>query len=158
MNSVTVRPAQESDLEMLFQHQLDDDYNKMATFGAADPKDKVAFLAHKRKIIADPDCLFYTVELNQTPIGTVGSFWFDGERDLGYGIAKEYWGKGLATQAVRSFLSVEQIRPLGARVAVHNVASIRILEKCGFQRVGSEKGFSDFLNCEIEENIYSLHE
>jgi RimJ/RimL family protein N-acetyltransferase len=128
----------------------------MAAFGAANPKDKAAFLAHRRKIIADPDCLFCTVEWNQTPIGTVGSFWFDGERDLGYGIAKEYWGKGLTTQAVQALLSIEPIRPLGARVAVHNAASIRILEKCGFQRIGSDKGFSDFLNREVEEHIYSL--
>ncbi len=156
MNSIMIRPAQESDLEILFQYQLDDDYNKMAAFGTANPKDKTAFLAHRRKIIADPDCLFYTVEWNQTPIGTVGSFWFDGERDLGYGIAKEYWRKGLTTQAVQAFLPIEPIRPLGARVAVHNAASIRILEKCGFQRIGSDKGFSDFLNREVEEHIYSL--
>jgi RimJ/RimL family protein N-acetyltransferase len=39
----------------------------------------------------------------------------------------------VATEALAAFLRLEQIRPLYAGVAKHNVASIRVLQKCGFR-------------------------
>jgi RimJ/RimL family protein N-acetyltransferase len=156
MAELTIRNARESDLEVFYQQQLDPEYNRMAAFGAAVPEDRIAFMDHKHKILRDPSCLFYTIELDLEPIGNIGSFFFDGERDLGYGIAKEHWGKGYTTRAVQAFLLIENTRPLGARVAVHNSGSIRVLEKCGFVCVKTEHGFSDFLQTTVEEKIYSL--
>jgi RimJ/RimL family protein N-acetyltransferase len=72
--------------------------------------------------------------------GNVVSFEQDGEREVGYWIGREYWGKGVATEALSQFLDhVEVRRPLYAGVAKHNVASIRVLEKCGFTIVGKEE-------------------
>jgi RimJ/RimL family protein N-acetyltransferase len=42
-------------------------------------------------------------------------------------------GRGVATQALAAFLGLEPVRPLYAGVAKHNVASIRVLQKCGFK-------------------------
>lgn len=56
----------------------------------------------------------------------------DEERDVGYWIGREHWGKGVATAALASFLTLLEERPLFAHVAEHNVGSIRVLEKCGF--------------------------
>jgi RimJ/RimL family protein N-acetyltransferase len=156
MADVTIRPAQESDLEAFYQLQLEPEYNRMAAFGSANPEDKIAFMNHKHKILRDPSCLFYAIELNLEPIGNIGSFFFDGERDLGYGIAREHWGKGFVTRAVQAFLLIENTRPLGARVAAHNPGSIRVLEKCGFAFVKTDHGFSDFLQTTVEEKIFSL--
>jgi RimJ/RimL family protein N-acetyltransferase len=156
MADLTIRNATESDLEALYRLQLDPEYNRMAAFGSAVPEDKTAFMDHKHNILCDPTCLFYTIELDLEPIGNIGSFFFDGERDLGYGIAKEHWGKGFATRAVQAFLLIENTRPLGARVAVHNLGSMRVLEKCGFIDVKTEHGFSDFLQTTVEEKIFSL--
>jgi [ribosomal protein S5]-alanine N-acetyltransferase len=153
---LTIRNAQESDLEAFYQLQLDPEYNRMAAFGRAVPEDRIAFMDHQNKILRDPSCLLYTIELNLEPIGNIGSFFFDGERDLCYGIAKEHWGQGFATRAVQAFLLIEKTRPLGARVAAHNLGSIRVLEKCGFVHVKSENGFSDFLQTTVEEKIFSL--
>ena len=61
-----------------------------------------------------------------------------GEREVGYWIGKEYWGRGIATRALSESLDYLQTRPLYARVARHNVASIRVLHKCGF-RISSEE-------------------
>ena len=156
MAEVSIRQAQESDFEALFRQQLDPEYNRMAAFGRAVPEDRIGFMAHKNKIVRDPSCLLYTIELDLEPIGNVGSFFFDGERDLCYGIAREHWGKGYVTRAVQAFLLIEQTRPLGARVAAHNPGSIRVLEKCGFVYVKSDHGFSDFLQTTVEEKIFSL--
>ena len=52
---------------------------------------------------------------------------------FGVQIDRAFWGRGVATEALSAFLCVEQTRPLYAGVAKHNVASIRVLEKCGFK-------------------------
>src|SRR5918999_1935703 len=45
-------------------------------------------------------------------------------------------GQGIATAALAAFLEELDTRPLYAHVATHNVGSIRVLEKCGFERTG----------------------
>ena len=66
------------------------------------------------------------------------SFEKSGEREVGYWIGREYWGKGVATRAVSTFLGHVKTRPLYAHVAKDNIASIRVLEKCGFKISGEE--------------------
>jgi hypothetical protein len=56
MAELTIRNAQESDLEALYQLQLDPEYNRMAAFGSAVPEDRTAFMNHKNKILRDPAC------------------------------------------------------------------------------------------------------
>lgn len=63
----------------------------------------------------------------------------DGEWELGYCTVQEMTGRGYATEAVRAFLPVimAQVgitRVMGVCLA-ENLASIRVLEKCGFRRV-----------------------
>ncbi len=54
-------------------------------------------------------------------------------RMVGYWIGKEYWGRGIASEALRLYLVEELQRPLLATVAEHNTGSIRVLEKAGFR-------------------------
>ena len=53
-------------------------------------------------------------------------------------IGREHWGKGIATRALSDFLVLEPARSLHAWAALHNLASIRVLEKCGFNTVINE--------------------
>jgi ribosomal-protein-alanine N-acetyltransferase len=60
-----------------------------------------------------------------------------GEVEIGYGLAKQYWGKGLASEAAAATLKYgfEQVR-LQRIIAVawpENVASLRVLEKLGMR-------------------------
>ncbi len=48
-------------------------------------------------------------------------------------VDRAFWDRGVATAALSAFLGLEPIRPLYAEVAKHNVASIRVLQKCGFK-------------------------
>ena len=59
-------------------------------------------------------------------------------REVTYWIGRSYWGKGIATRALNEFLTVDP-PPLHARVAYDNVASRRVLEKCGFRVIGTER-------------------
>ena len=43
-----------------------------------------------------------------------------------------------------------------ARVAADNVASRRVLEKCGFQVIGTDRGFAEARSAEIDELVLRL--
>ena len=72
-------------------------------------------------------------------IGFAGLKYLDdvGEVDLGYRFFKEHWGRGLATEASKAVLEygVETLQlPRIIGIAdIENKASIRVLEKIGFQ-------------------------
>jgi RimJ/RimL family protein N-acetyltransferase len=51
---------------------------------------------------------------------------------------------------------VETTRPLYARVASDNLASIRVLEKAGFQAVSEMLSYANARNVEIAETLLEL--
>jgi [ribosomal protein S5]-alanine N-acetyltransferase len=64
-----------------------------------------------------------------------------GERaEVGYWLAKPYWGRGIMTAVVgrlcRHAFDELALGKITAHVFVHNPASARVLEKCGFQQEG----------------------
>jgi RimJ/RimL family protein N-acetyltransferase len=131
---VRLRDVRRDDLTTLFEHQMDPEANRMANF---DARDRDAFMTHWEKILADETLVAKTVMHGDVILGNVVSWTHDGERDVGYWIGREHWGKGVATAALGALLAELQERPLFAHVAEHNVGSIRVLEKCGFSNVGS---------------------
>jgi RimJ/RimL family protein N-acetyltransferase len=66
------------------------------------------------------------------------------------------WGKGIATRALSEFVAGVEARPLHAHVAKHHVASIRVLEKCGFTLSGEDNGPDRAGGTIVEEFIYTL--
>lgn len=113
-------------------------------------------MAHWTKIMADETVTIKTILFNGQVAGNVVCFLQSGERAVGYWLGREYWGKGIATQALSEFLGYVKLRPLYAHVAKHNVGSKRVLEKCGFVVFGKGKGFPDASGQEIEEIILKL--
>ena len=131
---VNIRAVEESDLPTFFEHQADPDADRMANFEA---RDRESFMAHWAKIRRDETTLVRTIEVEGRVAGNVVSWEHDGERDVGYWVGREHWGKGVATAALSAFLDELDMRPLHAHVATHNIGSIRVLEKCGFVRTGA---------------------
>ena len=148
-----LRDVTEGDLPVFFEHQLDPEANRMAAFPA---RDRSAFMAHWTRILGDETITKKTVLLDGQVAGSVVSFEQDGNLEVGYWIGRRYWGRGVATAALSAFLGLVRARPLYARVAKHNVASIRVLEKCGFEISGEESGPSDFPGEEVEGFILKL--
>ncbi|MGB0881748.1 MAG: GNAT family N-acetyltransferase [Vicingaceae bacterium] len=54
------------------------------------------------------------------------------------------------------FIKSSTKRPLFGRTAFDNVASQKVLEKCGFKVIAKEKGFANARQQEIEEFVYQL--
>jgi len=155
-NTVVLRDVADSDLPILFEHQKDPEASHMAAFLPRDPSDRDAFLTHWRRILSDPTKITKAILWNGQLAGTVGSFLGDGKPQITYWIGKEFWGNGIATQALAELLRVVNDRPLYASAASDNVASIRVLEKCGFAMRGSAKAFAKARGTEIDEVFFEL--
>ena len=136
----------EDDLDVFFDHQREPEANRMAIFPA---RDREAFYAHWRRILADDSLIKKTIVDKAEVVGNVVSWQEDGRRLVGYWVGREFWGKGLATRAVRELAEEVTERPLHAWVATSNIGSIRVLEKCGFVRVGSRTE-------DVEELLFEL--
>lgn len=153
---VVLREVIEADLAIFFDQQLDPDANYMAAFAAEDPTDRAAFMAHWTKILADDTTINNTILFDGQVAGNIVSYEMFGEREVGYWLGRRFWGKGIATRALAAFLSLVTIRPLYARAAKDNAASLRVLQKCGFTIIGEDKGFANARGTEIEEYILTL--
>lgn len=130
---VVLRAVIDSDLPIFFEHQRDPEAITMAAFPS---REREAHMAHWARIMADPSNLLRTILVDGQVVGNLVSWDGMDGREVGYWVGREFWGRGIATRALRLFLSEAQTRPLIAHVARHNVASRRVLEKCGFVVTG----------------------
>jgi RimJ/RimL family protein N-acetyltransferase len=153
---ILLRPTRVSDLEKLFIFQLDEEANHLAAFTSKDPTDKVAYIDKYTKLVNDPTINNQTILMDNDIVGSIAKFEIDGDAEITYWIDKKFWGKGVATAALKKLLTIEKTRPIFGRVAFDNFGSQRVLEKAGFKKVGTDKGFANARQAETEEFIYKL--
>ena len=104
----------------------------------------------------DDSVIIKTILFDKRIAGHIASFIGYGDLEITYWIGREFWGKGIATEACAMFMSIISKRPVYARVAKDNIASVCVLEKCGFKIDGEDKGFANARGEEIEEYIMRL--
>ncbi len=131
---VQLRDTQADDLDAFFEHQTDAEAVAMAAFR---PRDREAFRRHWAHVLEDPRNSTRTVLVAGHVAGYVACFPQHDALHVGYWLGRPFWGKGIATAALAQLLGEVPARPLLARVAEHNLASRRVLEKCGFVQIGS---------------------
>ncbi len=121
---ITLRAATEADASLFFEHQEDAAAVRMV---AGPPKrDREAYFEHWIRTSKDPAVARRAIVVEGVP-------------EVCYWLGREFWGKGIASDALALFLKEEQRRPLVGRVAKRNPASIRVLQKCGFSIVSEDK-------------------
>ena len=155
-NTLELRDVSANDLPIFFAYKQDAEANYMAAFVAEDPADRQAFDAHWAKIMADKQTVNKTIVVDGNVVGHIAYFMQFGEPEISYWIDKTHWGKGIATRALAAFLELIPTRPLYARAVKDNAGSIRVLQKCGFEIVGEDKGFANGRGQEVEEFILKL--
>ncbi len=153
-----LREVRDEDLAVLFEQWADPVAARMAAFTAPDHMDWDAFERRWSRLRADETIIARAIVVDGEVAGTIGSWDDPGEREVTYWIGRSYWGKGIATDALKAFPIVDRSRPLHARVASDNVASRRVLEKCGFRVVATERSVAEARSAEIEELVLRLDE
>lgn len=156
ISALTLKPTTLSDIEIQFGFQLDPEANYLAAFTQKDPFDKQAYMEKYSKFLTDDTIHPQTIWLDGVMVGSIAKYMMHGDAQITYWIDKAYWGKGIASAAVKAFLGIESARPIFGCTAFDNFGSQRVLEKAGFVRVGSDRGFANGRNAEVEEFIYKL--
>ena len=162
---------------------------KLRTWRLSDAKDLAAALNHrsvlnnlrdglpfpyteqdaKEYIIAtlsanEDDTFAYAITLDDRVIGSIGAFRQGNihrqTAELGYYLAKEYWGRGIMTDAIRQLcghiFETTDILRIYADPFSYNDGSRRALEKAGFTREGTMKGSAVKNGKVVDMTLYSL--
>jgi [ribosomal protein S5]-alanine N-acetyltransferase len=144
LGDLSVRSWRKDDLQALLHHA--NNPNIAANLRDQFPhpytrRDGLDFLDFARS--QDPESAF-AVDYGGEAVGGVG---FHLGRDIsristemGYWLGEEFWGRGFATRVVRAAsewaFDNYKLTRVYAFVFSHNVGSIRVLEKAGFEREG----------------------
>jgi RimJ/RimL family protein N-acetyltransferase len=103
-------------------------------------RDAEAFLAAPRDPMLPSLLIFERTQAEARLVGSCGlARRSSGAVELGYWIARPFWGRGLATEACTALIAVARalaLRQLEASHFIDNPASARVLEKLGFSATG----------------------
>ena len=152
-DEVRLRAVEASDLDAFYEHQADPEAAAMAAFQS---RHRDQFDAHWAKILLDDAVVARTILADGIVAGGINSWQTDDQRLVGYWIGREHWGRAVATRALDQFVNEVPDRPIYAHVAAHNAGSIRVLQKCGFQRDHAQEARTPKPEDEIEEFIFVL--
>lgn len=152
---IVLREVHGSDLPVFFRQLNDPEALHMAAFTPKDPADRDAFDAHWKRIRASED-VQRTILADGDVVGSAAVYGEPGEREVTYWIDRAYWGRGIATAALRELIVQVPERPLYARAAADNAASLRVLHKCGFRVAAQASGYANARGAEIDELVLTL--
>ncbi|MDQ3708653.1 MAG: GNAT family N-acetyltransferase [Actinomycetota bacterium] len=153
---VALRPLTASDLDEVFEQMRDPTAVWMAAFTPEDPGDRAAFDRRMRRILDDPQTNASAITADGVLVGSISTFPSDeGLPEVTYWIARSHWGQGIAGRALQLMLD-QTDRPLLARAASDNAASLRSLERIGFRQIGTNRDFAPGRGAEVEETLLRL--
>ncbi|KAI3469589.1 hypothetical protein Pfo_026252 [Paulownia fortunei] len=139
LSEITLRPMVLSDIDDFMVWTTDDRASQFCTWNTFTSKEQ-ALDIFKRKAVSHP--WFRVICIDNRAIGSISVTPNTGigmcRAELGYVLGYKYWGKGIATRAVKMVAStifgeLPQLERLEALVVVENKGSQRVLEKAGFQ-------------------------
>jgi len=106
----------------------------------------------------------FAITVDDKAIGSIGVFRQSNihsrTAEMGYYLAEPYWGKGIGTSAIKQtceyiFQNTDIIR-IFAEPFINNIASCRILEKCGFRYEGTLRKNAVKNDIVIDMKMYSI--
>jgi [ribosomal protein S5]-alanine N-acetyltransferase len=111
-----------------------------------------------------PSLIVFAIEYNGDYVGNIslslGQNVYRRSAEIGYFIGEDYWNKGIVTKAVKlitkyGFENLD-INRIHTGIYEWNPASMKVLEKCGFQKEGVFKKSVIKCNMLIDEHRYAL--
>ena len=155
--NVAIRDASARDVPTFYRMHADPEANRA---GAFKPRSKPAFFKHWKKVLKNRLNLKKAIVVDGKVAGYLVSFYRTGtgkpkRREVGYWIGRKFWGQGLATAGLKILLQGHLIRPLYARVAKTNPASLKVAQKCGFKK-WKEDSYRNEAGKTVEEDILIL--
>ena len=156
-----LRPLTPDDAETAFIWHSDPRVNKFMSYPLyTDISQTVRWITEIVPVEEDIHWGIVLKESNKV-VGMIAVFDIQNARmgDIGYRIHPEYWNMGITTEAlkevVRFIFENTEIERLNGRADVRNVASNKVMEKCGFIKEGTiRQGKMVSVYCDY--NIYGM--
>lgn len=156
---LTLRPFRLSDVDDVLRYSSDPEW---AFFARPDDPTREQ-IEHElaRWAARDPlHELVLAVVLDNRVVGNVDLTFEDDSADLGYGIARDLWGRGFATEAARAVrdfgFTSTPLQRMTARHDPRNPASGRVLEKLGFVFERQVEGYGVRRGETVARRFYTL--
>lgn len=167
--STYLRAVEDADLDSFYRYQLDAEARRQAAFVSAERDSREAFDAHWARIRSLDTVWIRSIVMKNVIgtgdgresdqlVGNIARFFRGDQAEVTYWIDRRYWGQGIASSALRRLVDEVSDRPMYGRTVADNIGSRRVLEKCGFQLVGSERAYAEARQAEVEELIFMLRE
>jgi ribosomal-protein-alanine N-acetyltransferase len=148
--AIKLRPVEEADAEFLFEMMQDKDYQKYYLERLI-PKNLNEAKSEVKKYMRDHNnkfAYYFIVEEGKTKIGFLDVYKImqkDKRASIGYGVKKEYWGKGHGTKMCEmglKFIKTKlKLHSVEATAEAENLASCKVLKNNGFERVGTIRDY-----------------
>jgi RimJ/RimL family protein N-acetyltransferase len=136
------------DVDRLVELDSDPEVMRYVTFGTPTPRERYVDIHLPRWLdiyVRQPGCGYFAAERRDTD-GFIGWFHLRDDRleadylELGYRLRRDAWGQGYATEGgralVRHAFATLGGERLSARTLERNLASQRVMQKCGFSFAG----------------------
>ncbi|MCU0433483.1 MAG: GNAT family N-acetyltransferase [Bacteroidia bacterium] len=160
-NTITLRPWRETDLENLLKYANNANIATNLTNGFPHPypREKGEEMIAKVTKADQPNILAITI--NDEFIGSIGLHFqqdiFFRNAELGYWVAEPFWGRGIATSAIKQITAYgfehwPHLDRVFARPFGSNIGSQRALEKAGFLLEARLKG-TIYKNDRVEDEL-----
>jgi RimJ/RimL family protein N-acetyltransferase len=139
-----VRDWREDDRESLVRFANSRDVARNLTHSFPHPYTEAAADAWFATLAEMPEPTAWAIEVDGLAVGGIGIILGEGvygkTAQFGYWLGEPYWGRGIMTAAAQKVsdyaMSHFGLVRLEARVFEWNPRSMRVLEKCGFEREG----------------------
>jgi ribosomal-protein-alanine N-acetyltransferase len=141
---LVLRQLRADDLEDIFEYASDPEVAKYTSWTAHETiKDTEVFLNYVLDLYKNGEVAPWGVVYVGKIVGTCGFVGWDlrsSRAEIGYALSREYWGRGLMTEAVGEIISFGfrsmKLNRIQGRCEVENIASARVMEKAGMKFEG----------------------
>ncbi len=158
---VMLRDLTRSDIQDFLVRATDPEVAQYMTWEVyKSEEDALHFLIH----VAEPHPFFKAILFEGKVVGSITLMPGKGNEacraELGYVLAKKYWGKGIATaaaiQAIRIGFDQLKVSRIEAFVDPQNIASCKVLEKAGMRLEGTLQNYMIFKGKICDRYVYSI--
>lgn len=156
--TVTIQLINEDDIKALYPLGNNKDVSWMSGGGLTYPISYEEFRLRKTiaQSVAVGEMESYVIRWEGIAVGSIGYFTRESNTplEIGYWLGKPYWGKGIATRALK--LALQAMRDSGisgtliATTMSDNLGSRHMLLKCGFVETGTEVFASPARDMDVE--------
>ncbi len=163
-----LRPFTDDDMEVVHAYATDDGVIRFMNWGPNSPGQTRTFLRDAARCVTERQgdlTLAVTVRESGLLAGGISlqlTSEENGEAELGYCLAREYWGKGYATEASARMLTLAfgewDLHRVIATCRPANRASARVLEKLGMRREGLLRSHLKIRGEWVDSHLYAILE